>query len=589
MRLNHAFKINIIMSSTSAQAVESAKCWLTQCLSSHESCQKRARLSTIWSSDNIHIIRDLGPGDMMPKRLLRLKPFSASKCSEGDSYKLYLQEFQKGSAEEQPYVALSYCWGDPSSVPKTTRANLNSHMSVGLVSKALPVTFRDAIEVVSRLGYEFLWIDALCIVQDDDEDWKEEAPRMAVVYGNAVCTIHAADGINSDGGLFATSFVNSKRGILQTRAWATQELAISPRSLIFTADGVRWECHQAQTTLVDGHADMKEKNNVKELSEKSPRGLKDIFVLFRDWRIPGQEDEDAEVFDEPRMDLSFGIQGDKHAYVPFIDTWWELISQYSGRSMSYESDRFLALNGIAAVAQRQARIRNTWGLWIDFLETELLWYVDSGPEGHSTNRFLAPSWSWAAIKDGIVKNTFVERGSSARENASLMIKPQIGIPYGTSFDQKLPIPAWTSRDSQSIALKGDLRAGEITAHLNGDGRKCYTVKLDDIGRWSDEEIYNFRPDAPSKFPVGETKKVVCLLVWHLRAGDCGLNEHVNLALVLRQRQEQEVQLYTDDIAEIDLMEERTFYRLGYMEASFKNMRETEDIHEDLWWKQLWLR
>lgn len=577
------------MSSTSTQAVESAKRWLTKCLSSHESCQKRARLSTIWSSDNMHIIRDLGPGDMMPKRLLRLKPFSASQSSNGDSYHLYLEQFQKGSAV-QPYVALSYCWGDPASVPKTTGANLENHMSVGLEIKTLPATFRHAAEVVRRLGYECLWIDALCIVQDDEEDWKEEAPRMAVVYGNAVCTIHAADAINSDGGLFATSLAGSKRGILQRRAWATQELAISPRSLIFTADGVGWECQQAQTTPADEYADMKPKNDVKELSEKSPKGLKDIFVFFRDWRIPGQEVENPEVFDEPRMDLSFDIQGDKHSYVPFIDTWWELISQYSSRSMSYESDRFLALNGIAAVAQRQARIRNTWGLWIDFLETELLWYVDSsGPEGHSTNRFLAPSWSWAATKGGIVKNTFAERGSSAREYASLMIKPQIGIPYGTSFDQKLPIPAWTSRDSQSIALKGDLRTGEITAYLSDDGRKRYTVKLDNVGRWSDDEIYDFRPDAPSKFPLGETKKVVCLLVWHLEAGGCGLNEHVNLVLVLRQRQEQEVRLYTDDVTEIDLMEERTFYRLGYMECSFKDMRETEDIHEDLWWKQLWLR
>lgn len=65
------------------------------------------------------------------------------------------------------YLALSHCWGDPGRHPlKTTRANLKDHAS-GISISGLPRTFRDAITVCNRLSVQYLWIDCLCIVQDD--------------------------------------------------------------------------------------------------------------------------------------------------------------------------------------------------------------------------------------------------------------------------------------------------------------------------------------------------------------------------------------------------------------------------------------
>jgi hypothetical protein len=84
----------------------------------------------------------------------------------------------------------------------------------------LPRTFRDAVEVTRGLGYEYIWIDSLCIVQDDPKDWKEEAPRMALVYGIAVCSIMAMDSENYEGGLLAqtnaTEMSRHKPGILNS-------------------------------------------------------------------------------------------------------------------------------------------------------------------------------------------------------------------------------------------------------------------------------------------------------------------------------------------------------------------------------------
>lgn len=101
------------------------------------------------------------------------------------------------------YFALSHCWGDVETL-RATKDNLESLKS-GIKHDDLPKTFREAVDVTRALGYQYLWIDSLCIAQDDSEDWKYEARRMVLVYGNTVCTLMAMDSLNSNGGLFDIS------------------------------------------------------------------------------------------------------------------------------------------------------------------------------------------------------------------------------------------------------------------------------------------------------------------------------------------------------------------------------------------------
>ena len=49
--------------------------------------------------------------------------------------------------------------------------------------------YKEAIRVTLALGYRYLWIDSLAIIQDSDEDWTYEARRMAIVYGNATANL----------------------------------------------------------------------------------------------------------------------------------------------------------------------------------------------------------------------------------------------------------------------------------------------------------------------------------------------------------------------------------------------------------------
>lgn len=78
-----------------------------------------------------------------------------------------------------------------------------THGSIEKVLSLLPRVIQDAIDLVRRLGLQYIWIDALCIVQDSSRSWKLNAYNMDLIYGNATLTICAADGKDASVGLRA--------------------------------------------------------------------------------------------------------------------------------------------------------------------------------------------------------------------------------------------------------------------------------------------------------------------------------------------------------------------------------------------------
>lgn len=111
------------------------------------------------------------------------------------------QSCPRALAGDLQYTALSHCWGQKATVMTTTVSNFTS-MCSSIPFESLPKTFRDAITITRRLGLRFMWIDSLCIVQDDKGDWEKEAARMAQIYQNAFLTIAATRAPDSDGGCF---------------------------------------------------------------------------------------------------------------------------------------------------------------------------------------------------------------------------------------------------------------------------------------------------------------------------------------------------------------------------------------------------
>lgn len=182
------------------------------------------------------------------------------------------------------YVALSHCWGTPRDsqscvYPCTIKNNIGQFIN-GLKTDTLPRTFQDAIEVVRALKMRHLWIDALCIVQDDREDWAREAVRMKQVYGDAFLTIVATSAASDHDGFLhrppitppaiSLPFQPNESSIgsngqyhmayrssggdegswlrvldsspWNTRGWTFQEHLLSRRALHFTSSKIFWEC-----------------------------------------------------------------------------------------------------------------------------------------------------------------------------------------------------------------------------------------------------------------------------------------------------------------------------------------------------------
>jgi hypothetical protein len=128
------------------------------------------------------------PPAILPTRLLDLGTDRAPSIRLVDG----------ASVPPAPYIALSHCWGTSHRIT-TTKATLAEHKA-GIPTDALPKTFKEAVELSRNLFVRYLWIDSLCIVQDDPTDWESEASRMGSVYANCLLAIAASSSKDDSGG-----------------------------------------------------------------------------------------------------------------------------------------------------------------------------------------------------------------------------------------------------------------------------------------------------------------------------------------------------------------------------------------------------
>lgn len=214
--------------------------WIQVCDSTHETCHR---------SDTEEA--DEKPVSAMPTRLVEL----------GNPLRLIYSSCIKPSL----YVALSHCWGKAETLCTTTQ-NITQFMQ-SIDFSSLPKTFSDAIQVTRGIGIQYLWIDSLCIIQDDKEDWEYESAQMEQVFSFAYCTIGAGSSKSSEEGflhnrkhrpciqlekdsigrLYVCQNIDNfhrdvELGELNSRGWVLQERALSRRTIFYTTTQVYWEC-----------------------------------------------------------------------------------------------------------------------------------------------------------------------------------------------------------------------------------------------------------------------------------------------------------------------------------------------------------
>jgi hypothetical protein len=140
--------------------------WIKECCSNHLGCSVPTDRRTL------------------PTRLINVK-------TSGDKSKLMANVCQGDTLPlDTPYLALSHCWGSNAFLTMT-RANAST-FEISLPVKELSRTFQDAFFATVTMGFQYIWIDCLCIIQDDLEDWKHEAQLMHDVYRNCTCMVSAS-------------------------------------------------------------------------------------------------------------------------------------------------------------------------------------------------------------------------------------------------------------------------------------------------------------------------------------------------------------------------------------------------------------
>ncbi|KID88652.1 tol protein, partial [Metarhizium majus ARSEF 297] len=311
------------------------------------------------------------------------------------------------------YMTLSYRWGLNANLQLLT-TNINSFQE-GRPIDDLPSTFRDAISIAQRFAVRFLWIDALCIVQDSRADWEREATTMGRVYANALCNIAAASSDSPDGGLFRTrdpeelrpglvrAVVDSNEppktyyvfddayasrqlfsSALLQRGWVFQERLLCPRVLYFTEEQVFWECF------------------VEQKCEAFPYGIPgSVSSKKRDMSniIYSTQGHDA----MSQQGCSISPQG--------LKTWNNLVQEYSRCEFTKTSDKLFALAGLASIFCDWSRDEYIAGLWKSNLAIQLCYSVWETKLKHPSEH-RAPSWSWASLDEHIQFPGSLERATA---------------------------------------------------------------------------------------------------------------------------------------------------------------------------------
>ncbi|KAK4455295.1 heterokaryon incompatibility protein-domain-containing protein [Podospora aff. communis PSN243] len=369
----------------SAHSLDRVSTWLEKCQEEHQGVCSRLTKSTF-----------------MPSRLVEVLDSAGQSC-----LRLTLAQ----CIAKSPYIPLSYCWGGDQ--PMKSEKKRVAEFMEGISYEKLPRTLQDAVTVCRHLRVRYLWVDAICIIQDDEVDKTQQIAQMPTIYKNGYLTIIAGSASNTAQGFlgdrlephaetlaFDLSYrcpddqigrvtlvelnrINSDP--LDSRAWALQERLLSPRTLEFSSHQIRWLCPWA-------------------LARQDP-GWYDGWCLRPKWSTyQGAVDEYRDFvhrqvsklplhFDDPAMLLP---ARDKQQV---REEWRDLVTKYTFRNLTNPEDRILAFSGVANEYAAFFRDAYLAGLWRSSLLQELLWYTR--PPRPTPTSFQGPSWSWTS-RNGIV-------------------------------------------------------------------------------------------------------------------------------------------------------------------------------------------
>ena len=394
-----------VMETSSYESISQIQQWLQTCSNEHEQCAVPAQ-------------------SRLPMRVLEISNRRARLIES------------KGKVA--PYVSLSHCWGRRPII-RLLASNIEE-MKKDVPWNTLSKTFQDAITVAWKLGFRYIWIDALCILQDSLEDWEYHASIMARIFTDSQLTISASSSSDGSGGCFSSRAKDSwtvhslgrqvwnpalwlpytqegrdREGCVKTftvrlkiphglfqnrqpkepllkRAWVFQEQILSARNIHFASGELYFECRSYVACECSGWTARSLSHHWETRWRKSHAVLQGQLHFS----LP------AAASRERRRDLPKPKPIPKPAAE--FEAYCALIETYTCLDITDPHDRLPALSGITS-GRKDTYLA---GLWKSILLESLHWYPLS--RSHSTwssamayrpDRYRAPTWSWASIESPI--------------------------------------------------------------------------------------------------------------------------------------------------------------------------------------------
>ena len=377
---------------SSPAVLELARSWLAKCTAGHKLCEAS------------------GEATLVPARLIDVGAHGS------DILRLRIAGDEQQSASVAPYAALSHCWGSNTGAMTRLMQSSLAEMTKGFSMDILAENFKDAVTITRKLHLQYLWIDALCIVQDMPDDWAVESAKMEQYYRGAevtICAVAAGDSqdgilrprpqahgqpsIKTDAGTLhlrpllqdsvtitdAITMSDLRKPVHQQpwnqRAWTLQERLFSRRVLYFTEEQMIWQC-RSRFFAEDGQFTWLGKPGGTQMVK---RDLVDLLDLRP--RFVGKE----------RKPASLTIRSTK---------WYDLVQKYTRRQLTFAKDKLPALSGLARQIHTLTKARYVAGLWIGHpttIITCLMWTPVREDDDTKLVAYPAnngsPSWSWTSL------------------------------------------------------------------------------------------------------------------------------------------------------------------------------------------------
>ncbi|PVH80499.1 HET-domain-containing protein [Cadophora sp. DSE1049] len=468
----------------------------------------------------------------------------------------YQDPYLRHSGEEvQEWVTLSHCWGQKSPL-QTTKKTLSSHQKA-LPLNTIPNLFRDAVAITRELGYSYLWIDSLCIIQDSEEDRAKEIAQMGNIYKNSILTIAADNCRDSNDSILGeasparardyteqgckssknqfqskmyafhyqkwcdihknTTKEEKTRSLLKSRAWALQEQILSPRTIHWTPLQLVWSCRY--TTLSE------------ECPSEANSLTEDAVLSFPD--APPHRHHSTkmiclseEQLKTARQEPKFTAPGFQKSNDP-LQIWCLIVQQFLSRSITYETDSLPAISGLAREVKRHTGYNYLAGLWAQDIHNGLLWSI----KGYAKypDEYVGPSWSWVSLKKTIdsVRAAALgpDRPTYIYDRIDVKLEPVAeflgtDIVYASddlfgpieSATLRLKAPCRAIDSFKEHEIKLPLRAEYVQKYYYGDDPSAVRVDDGTIKCWMDDRPAREESQEDLDAAVGELRKSAAVVV-----------------------------------------------------------------------------